>query len=169
MIPTVQTDRLTLRASRESDWDAIAEFYGSDRSQYVGGPRDRMECWRTLTAYLGHWHFRGYGFWQVEETASSTTVGAVGFMFPPAWDEPELGWHLYNGQEGKGFASEAVLAAREYGAKHFKLDAPISYIAADNTRSIKLAEKLGATFERDGELMGKTCLVYRHPKSETVH
>ena len=164
MIPTLQTDRLTLRASRESDLDAIATFYASDRSRWVGGPKPRLECWRTLTSYLGHWHFRGYGFWQIEETATGETVGAAGFLNPPAWDEPELGWHLYNGFEGKGYATEAATAARTYGAKHFGLDGVISYIAPMNEKSIAMAERLGATYEREAYPMGAYCHIYRHPK-----
>ena len=168
MIPTLQSKRLTLRASRESDLDAIAEFYGSDRSRYVGGPRDRAACWKTLTSYLGHWHFRGYGFWQLEEQTTGATVGAAGFMFAPGWDEPELGWHIYNGFEGNGYGFEAAETARQYGARSFGLDGVISYIAPLNKRSIRLAEKLGATFERETYLMGKFCHVYRHPTLEAL-
>ena len=166
MIPTVESNRLTLRASRESDLNAIAEFYCSDRSGWVGGPRDRARCWQTLAGYLGHWQFRGYGVWQLEERATGATVGAAGFMFPPGWDEPELIWHLYNGFEGKGFGLEAADSARQFGAANFGLDGVISYIAPLNTRSIKLAAKLGATFEREAYLMGKYCHIYRHPKQE---
>lgn len=162
-IPTLTTDRLTLRAHGERDLPALTEFYASDRSAYVGGPRDAYECWRTLSGYLGHWALRGFGFWAVENDAGET-VGSVGFIYSMGWDEPELGWHLYNGHEGRGYASEAALAARAYGARHFGLNGVISYIAQANTRSIRMAEKLGATFERDGALFGKSCLVYRHPK-----
>ena len=163
-IPTVETDRLTLRASQPRDLDALAAFYASDRSRYVGGPRSRADCQRTLAVYIGQWHFKGFGFWQIENRETGETLGAAGFIDMPGWDEPELGWHLYNGHEGQGYATEAAIAARTYGAAHFGLNGVISYIAHENTRSIQLAEKLGARFERDGELNGQTCLVYRHPK-----
>ncbi|MEM7438133.1 MAG: GNAT family N-acetyltransferase [Pseudomonadota bacterium] len=166
-IPTLTTERLTLRAHCERDLPALTDFYGSDRSLYVGGPRDEWECWRTLTGYLGHWALRGFGFWAVENHAGDT-VGSVGFIYSKGWYEPELGWHLYTGHEGKGYATEATLAARAYGALKLGLNGVISYIAHDNTRSIRMAEKLGATFEREGALFSKSCLIYRHPKEPVL-
>ena len=46
MIPTLTTDRLTLRAPTEADFPVMAEFYASDRSQFVGGPMppDHSPC-----------------------------------------------------------------------------------------------------------------------------
>ncbi|MBR9652130.1 GNAT family N-acetyltransferase [Thalassovita aquimarina] len=165
-IPTVETERLILREMRESDLDVIAEFFESDRSHFVGGPKSRGESWRVISGVLGHWLLRGYGMWLVEERVSGQPVGGVGHLNPEGWDEPELGWHLYTGHEGKGYAYEAALAAREYGARHFGLTAPISYIDPANTRSKALAERLGARFEREGEVLGHACHVYRYPETE---
>ena len=162
-IPVIETDRLILRDMRETDLDVIADFFADDRSGFVGGPKSRPESWRTIAGALGHWMLRGYGMWLVAERATDRPVGGVGFLFPEGWDEPELGWHLYNGHEGKGYAHEAATAARAHGARHFGLDGVISYIVPENTRSIALAQRLGATFEREGEVLGHACHVYRHP------
>lgn len=164
-IPVIETPRLTLRAFREDDLDVIAAFFADDRSRWVGGPKTRAESWRMISGSLGHWALRGYGMWLAADRISDTPVGAVGFLNPEDWDEPELGWHLYNGHEGRGLAHEAAEAARTYGAQHFGLTAPISYIVPDNARSIALATRLGATFEREGTVMGTPCHIYRHPRS----
>jgi RimJ/RimL family protein N-acetyltransferase len=92
-------------------------------------------------------------------------IGACGFIFREGWDEPELGWNLHDGYEGKGYAFEAASAARAYGAKHFDLSGVISYIDPVNRRSIALAKRLGATFERKTSLLGQEADIYRHPKS----
>lgn len=167
-IPVVETDRLVLRAPRESDLDVIANFFASERSHYVGGPKTHAESWRVITGHLGHWVVRGFGMWLVADKATDQAIGSVGPWNPEGWDEPELGWHLYEGNEGKGYAYEAAVAARAYGAQHFGIPAPISYIDPNNTRSIALATRLGAVFEREGEVMGNACHVYRHPKAEAV-
>ena len=65
-------------------------------------------------------------------------------IFNDGWDEPELGWHIYDGFEGKGYAYQATIAARRYSARHFGLDRVISYIDPENTRSVALAERLDA-------------------------
>lgn len=164
--PTVDTPDLLLRGYREADFDAFAAFCTSERARFVGGPQDRWSCWRSFLAGAGHWTLRGYGMWMVEHRDSGRVAGRVGMIYNDGWDEPELGWHIYDGFEGKGYAYQATLAARDYCARHFGLDAVISYISAENTRSIALAERLGASHERDGEVLGTPCRVYRHPATE---
>jgi RimJ/RimL family protein N-acetyltransferase len=66
--------------------------------------------------------------------------------------------------EGQGLAFEAALAARTHAALYQNLDGVISYIAPGNTRSIALANRLGARFEREGTLLDTPCHIYRHPK-----
>lgn len=167
-IPVIETERLRLRAMREDDLDTLAVFFESDRSQFVGGPKNRADSWRTISGTLGHWVLRGYGMWLVADKDSDTPIGSVGFLNPEGWDEPELGWSLFNGFEGKGYAAEAAAAARAYGAKHFGIPAPISYIDPRNTASLALAKRLGAEFEREGEVLGKPCQVFRHPNAEAL-
>ncbi|MQQ08625.1 GNAT family N-acetyltransferase [Epibacterium sp. SM1979] len=162
-IPELETQRLVLRAPRKKDFAAHVEFMASDRAKYVGGPQDRPDAWRGYCSGIGHWVLRGYGMWMIADKKDDTPLGRVGFIYHEGWDEPELGWHLYVHAEGKGIAFEATRAARAFGAQEYKLDGVISYIAPLNTRSIALATRLGARFERDGELLGKVCQVWRHP------
>lgn len=162
-IPTLETDRLILRAPQMSDLPRLTTFFASTRSHMVGGPRDESETFRSLTSRLGHWILRGYGLWHFEDKTSHAFLGWAGMIFAPGWDEPELGWAVMDEGEGKGLASEAALAARAYAAKHQNLNGVISYIAPRNTRSVAVATRLGATFERHGELLGKSCDIYRHP------
>ena len=107
---------------------------------------------------------RGFGFWTLEERASGRAIGRAGFYFPPQWSEPELGWQVFDGFEGKGLVYEAAMAARAAGPRLFGLNGVISYIVRDNSRSRRLAERMGATVERETELLGKPCLIYRHPR-----
>lgn len=168
MIPTIETDRLILRAPKEGDLPALATFMQSPRSHFIGGPKTRHECWRIMCGAIGHWHFRGFGMWNMEHKESGRLCGACGFLNHDGWPEPELGWNLHDDFEGKGLALEAALAARAYGAKHFGLDGVISLIVPENTRSIALAERLGATYECDVDTPFGPAGAYRHPK-EILH
>lgn len=163
-IPEVQTDRLTLRAPRLTDLPALAAFFATDRSGFVGGPTDEMGSFTKLTARIGHWALKGFGLWHVERRDTQSFVGWAGLICPPGWEEPELGWTVFDGCEGKGIAFEAAQAARTCAATDLGLNGVISYIRPDNTRSANLAKRLGATFEREGTLMGVPCHIYRHPK-----
>lgn len=167
-IPSVETDRLILRAPHADDLPRMTAFFATERSHMVGGPKDEMGSWDSLVRRLGHWALRGYGLWHLTEKASGDFVGWAGMIYGPGWHEPELGWTVMEDAEGKGLAHEAALAARTYAAQHQDLDGVMSYIAHGNDRSRALATRLGATFERDGELLGKSCQIWRHPQVEEL-
>ncbi len=164
-IPRIQTERLILREPRAEDFEIYAAFMTGPRATFLGGPQSRFDAFRGFASFIGHWHFKGFGQWMLTLKGDETTpLGRVGFMFGEGWDEPELGWALFDGHEGQGYMTEAAIAARDYGARHFDLDTPISYIHPDNARSLALASRLGAGFEREGEIAGMACHVYRHAK-----
>jgi len=169
LIPTLETTRLTLRAPAESDLDAESAFFASARSVHVGGPKTREEVWRMIATFLGHWQIRGYGFWAIDEKDSGRYCGRAGLWFPEGWPEPEIGWALMEGTEGRGIAFEAANAARDYAYDILGWDTAISLIAPGNDRSIRLAERLGARFEREYEhpRFGRM-RIYRHPAPDAL-
>lgn len=161
-VPTLTTERLTLRGPAEADFDAMRAFGGSPRSAFIGASTDEFEVFRALLAGIGHWALRGYGFFTVVMRDSGEIAGRVGILNYRGWPEPELGWHVFDGFEGRGIAHEAAVAARAWAAKSHGLTRLISLIDASNTRSIALAKRLGATFERDAEVLGLRCQLWRH-------
>lgn len=160
-IPVLETGRLILREPREADFAAMLAFNDSPRSTFVGGGRDRQWVWRGLLANIGHWALRGYGLFSVD-TRAGDFIGRIGVIYHDGWDEPELGWHLFDGFEGHGYAVEAARAAKaDYHARH--TSAPlISYIDPANRKSEALAGVLGATPERETVFLDKTVRVWRH-------
>lgn len=164
-IPVIETERLRLREPRETDIPAVIAFYASDRARFIGGPMEPHHAFRSYTAALGHWLLRGYGFWMVADKDTDAPLGRVGFLYGEGWHEPELGWHVFEGAEGKGIAFEAARAARAYGAANLGLDGVISYVNPANTRSRALAQRLGCTHERDVTFFGEDGIgIWRHPK-----
>jgi len=113
-IPTLQTERLTLRAPRFDDFEAYAAFRGSDRAKMLGGPFNRDEAFNQLGEIAGHWLLRGFGRWIVADRADDTPLGIVGLYYPVGWPEPEIAWSVFEAGEGRGIAFEAALAARDY-------------------------------------------------------
>lgn len=165
-IPVIETERLILREPRATDIDALEAFYASDRSKFVGGPMDRFGAGRALSASLGHWVLNGFGFWTLTTQDNTVPLGRVGFLYPHGWPEVELGWQIFEGAEGKGYAFEAAQAIRRYGAAKMGITAPFSYVAKTNVRSRALAERLGAHIEREGDVLGTPCDIYRHARIE---
>lgn len=167
--PVIETERLRLREPRFENFEAEVAFFASERSQFVGGPLPRHQVWSTITGLIGHWALRGYGFFGVEDKVTGEYYGRVGPWFPEGWPEPEIGWSLMANGEGRGLAHEAALAARKFAYETLGWTTAISLILPGNTRSIRLAERLGAVFEGDythpkfGEVP-----IYRHPSPEAL-
>ena len=166
MIPTITTDRLTLRGARRDDFDAFAEMLASDRAAFMGGPFDRAAAWRLFAMNLASWPLDGFGAWMITDRDTGRFMGDVGVTHPIRFPEPELGWTVTADAEGKGFASEAASAALAWYWDNTDASSVVSYIDPQNTRSITLATKLGAIHDPDAPLPdGETpeeTVVYRH-------
>ncbi len=146
-VPTLETERLFLRAMREEDFEEEATFCASERSRAVGGPLPRSQVWRTVAAMVGHWALRGYGFWALEDKATGRYLGRVGLWNPEGHPEREIGWTLMDYAEGKGYAHEAALVARAYAYDTLGWTTLTSLIAVGNSRSEALAQRLGASID----------------------
>lgn len=169
-IPTLLSERLTLRAPCLDDFEALAEFRASDRAKHVGGPATKAQSWQYLAALIGHWDMRGYGRWIIAETGfEDVPLGIVGPLYPFDWPEPEIAWSMFAAGEGKGYAYEAARLARDYAYQTLEWETAASFIDPDNARSRTLAEKLGCTpdgsFEH--EVFG-TMHIWRHPSPAEV-
>jgi ribosomal-protein-alanine N-acetyltransferase len=169
LIPTLQTERLTLRAPHAGDFESFASFYASNRSHMVGGPMGRHDAWRALAGVIGHWHLTGFGRWIVTLHEDDTPLGLIGLHNPEGWPEPEVGWLVYDGAEGKGIAYEAAIATRRYAYEVLDWDTSISLIDPANKRSRALAERMGAVYDYDftHEKYGPM-KVWRHPSPEAL-
>lgn len=148
-VPILETERLTMRGPCLDDLDAMAGFYASERSKFVGGPQTREITWRTLAMEAGHWTLQGFGRWTLVEKATGAPVGIVGLWHPVGFPEHELGWDLFDGATGKGYATEAGRAARAYAYETLGWTTLISLVAYENTPSQRVAERLGATYDYD--------------------
>jgi RimJ/RimL family protein N-acetyltransferase len=147
MIPQLQTERLNLRAFRNSDFDAFAAFMADpDVMRYLGGqPLTRAEAWRSLAVTLGHWKLRGYGTWAVERKSDGIFMGRVGMIHPEGWPGLEIGWTLGKPYWGSGYATEAAACAMRYAFLTQPVEALISCIDPDNGPSQAVARRLGET------------------------
>lgn len=170
-VPVLQTMRLTLRGPIEADAEAVISFFADEtRSPGFGGPLARGDAWRWWGLMVGHWVIRGYGYWTVTETGGDdTALGIVGIWNPDGWPEPEIGWVMFEGSEGKGIAFEAAAEVRRYAYEVLGFTTLTSNIVPGNDRSAALAERMGAFHERtyDNPHMGLDRL-FRHPGAEAL-
>ena len=163
--PSIRTERLLLRPYRLEDFPHLLALYETDRAAFIGGRLSPRQVWDGFMNCIGQWSVLGTGGWAVEEPVSGSLVGEVAVHRPVDYPETELGWLLFDGFEGRGYAYEAASAAREWAFSHLTLASLVSYIDRGNWRSIRLAEKLGATLDPQAPTPnGDPCLAYRHSR-----
>ncbi len=168
----LETERLLLRLPRLEDARAFDEFWQDEEaSRFVGGVKSHEEVDAMMERTIRHWDWFGIGNFSVERREDGAVLGRVGFLVwnPQTWEnghrvqlerpyETELGWKLDRGAWGNGYASEAAIACREWALGELGLTRLISLIALENTPSIRVAERIGETFERELEPSP-----FRHP------
>ncbi len=159
--PTLTTDRLTLRPLRYEDFPAFAAFLASDRSRHMGGPYDHARAWLWFCSDAGQWALFGHGALMID-LADGATVGQVGINHGPLFPERELGWFLYAGHEGRGYATEAAAALRDWGFGTQGYETLVSYMDPANQASARVARRLGAVPDPAAAVQDAGDIAYRH-------
>jgi RimJ/RimL family protein N-acetyltransferase len=161
-IPTLKTERLTLRAPVVDDFPAYAALMASSRAAGMGGPFDTRAAWGIFCHDVALWQLFGHGGLMIDLGSTGACVGQVGINHGPLFPEKELGWQLYEDCEGKGYATEAARALRDWAFGTLGLRTLVSYIDPGNTRSAAVAERLGAVLDPAAAKQDPGDLVYRH-------
>ncbi|MFN3721469.1 MAG: GNAT family N-acetyltransferase [Paracoccaceae bacterium] len=162
--PVLHTQRLTLRAPVMADFPAYAAFWESERTTYMGGPRDAAGAWFWFCHDVAQWALLGHGALMMDHRETGATVGQVGINAGPAFPETELGWFVYAGHEGQGFATESAGALRNWAFATLPLDSLVSYTDAGNAASIRVAQRLGAVLDADAPRPDPEDVVWRHAR-----
>ena len=143
--PTLRTERLILRGPQRDDLTAFTRFMTSAPSMVAQGETvTPKQAWFGFLTGIGHWQWHGFGFFTVVERRTGQPVGRVGLLKHAGWPDVELAWHLFEGAEGQGYATEAAQAVRVWAREDLKLERLHSYIDISNVRSQAVARRLGA-------------------------
>lgn len=153
VIPTLNTERLLLRAFVKDDLDPFADMVSDpevmQRATYNGTPMTRSQAWNWLCMMLGHWYMRGFGIWGIEEKESGEFIGRIGLQFLDWFDDVEIVWMLSKSAWGRGLATEGARAAIDYGLTSLALPRIAAVINTENEPSIRLAKRLGMEMEKE--------------------
>lgn len=145
------TSRLLLSRPSLADFDdSFALWSNPQVTRYIGGsPANRQEVWARLLRYAGLWQLLGFGYWTVCRRDDNQFIGEVGVadfhrpLLPSIHGLAEAGWVIYPCVQGQGYAQEAVTAALGWMQANFPDKPVVCIVSPENSRSIKLAKKVG--------------------------
>ena len=148
--PTIHTLRLHLRLWRDEDLPDFAALNADPRvMEFLSQPLDRAESDARAARIRDHFARRGFGLWAVEVPRVADFIGFGGLSVPEfeAHFTPcvEVGWRLAHEYWGRGYATEAALAALDFGFRRLALDEIVSFTVPANRRSRGVMERIGLT------------------------
>lgn len=97
-----------------------------------------------LASYARH----GFGLYAVEKNSDGRLLGMCGLIQREALPHPDLGFAFLEEFRGQGFACEAANAVLEFGARHCSLQRILALTLPENTRCIRLLQRLAFQHER---------------------
>jgi RimJ/RimL family protein N-acetyltransferase len=161
-VATIETERLLLRPFEEADLDEYTAMMSHPEvCRYLGHePLNRDEAWRQIALFLGHQVLRGYTIEAALERTTGRLVGRVGLWRPEGWPGLEVGWTLAHPAWGKGYATEAAAAWRDYAFEVLRTAELCSIVHRDNSRSASVAERIGHRPWRAMPHFGQPCVLY---------
>ncbi len=175
----LETKRLLLRRLLADDLDSLYALYcDPEVKKYI--PDAPLTCEETREEL--EWFLNGHpkqpqlGLWATIHKESNQFIGRCGLL---PWtidqrEEVEVAYLLAKAYWGQGLGTEAAQAILNYGFEKLQLSRLICLIDRENRASIKVATKIGMTFEKEGrDEMGPFLLYSIHkqpgPPKKPIH
>jgi RimJ/RimL family protein N-acetyltransferase len=162
-IPTLETDRLKLRAFSPEDLDRLVEILAKPRvMRYMPGgqPFPRQKAEANLQAIMRHWDKHGFGWWAVVHKADAQLIGWCGLTFVDELDQTEVAYLFDEPYWGRGIATEGAHASLRYGFEELGLERIIALAHTENIASQRVMEKNGMSYEGEIHLWGLDLAVH---------
>ena len=163
-MPWLETARLRLRPMVAEDVDDLLAVFADPKVMASFGgtlfDRQQMEGW--VQRNLQHQAEYGYGLFSVILKAEARLIGDCGLEHMELDGVPaaELGYDLRSDYWGRGLATEAAAAVRDYAFGVLGLPRLVSLIRQGNLASRRVAEKIGMRPEADITRHGQAYWVF---------
>lgn len=148
----LETSRLTLRYITARDAEALMPILGdAEVMQYsIIGVHSKKQIKQFIEQRLISYMEYGFGLYAVVHKQNQELIGYCGFFIQSIEQqkEVEVGYRLAKKYWGQGLATEAAKAVVEYGQQRFNFQRFVCLIETENSRSIRVANKLGMTLEK---------------------
>jgi RimJ/RimL family protein N-acetyltransferase len=142
----IETSRVVLREFRPDDAEMLGRTLSdADTMRFYPAPLNRAAVEDWISRNLSRYREDGHGLWAMILKSSGELIGDCGLTVQDVEgiNEVEIGYHVRRDQWGRGFATEAARACRDFGFKRLPAERLISLIRPENAPSRRVAEKNG--------------------------
>jgi ribosomal-protein-alanine N-acetyltransferase len=151
----LETERLAMRRFEPDDIEALFSLYRDPevRRYFPEGTLSYAETRAEVEWYLhGHPQHPELGLWATLHKDTGQFIGRCGLL---PWkidgrDEVEIAYLIAKDFWGHGLGTEAAQGIRDYAFERLGLTRLICLIDERNRPSIRVAEKIGMVFEKEG-------------------
>ncbi|MEN8249800.1 MAG: GNAT family N-acetyltransferase [Bacteroidota bacterium] len=157
----LETGRLILREFEPSDAKPMFELNSNPEViKYTGDPPfDSVEAVRGFLKNYSDYRKNGYGRWAVLLKPENEFIGWCGLKLNEE-DFTDIGFRFFRKHWNKGYATEAAMATLAFGFNELGLDEIIGRVAAENTASVRVLEKINMRFWKHGSCKDLNNVVY---------
>ena len=159
----LQTPRLLLREFTLQDAGALVLVLSDPETmRYYPAPYDRAGVEQWIQRNRDRYRNEGVGLWAMELKETRGLVGDCGVILQHVEGDLlyEIGYHLRRDCWGRGLATEAAIACRDWAFMHLKAERLISLIRPENLPSRRVAERNGMALWKEVNWRGLRHLVY---------
>ena len=151
----LETRRLIFRHQTLSDLDDLFALYcDSDIVKYIpDAPWNYDDTRAELEWFMnGHPNRPELGLWSDIQKETGNFIGRCGLLprSIDGQDEVEVAYLISKPYWGQGLGTEAAQAMLDYGFEQLNLPRLVCLVEKDNLASIKVAQKIGMTFKKEG-------------------
>ena len=159
----LRTERMVLREMVPEDVDDLMRIFSDPEAmRYYPSTKTREEAERWVDWVARSYEENGFGLWACVLRETGEFCGQCGLVPQEVGGrrEVEVGYLFVRGFWGRGLATEAARASRDFGFERLDRRRLVSLIDPRNTASRRVAERIGMRPEKELEWRGKPTCVY---------
>ncbi len=147
----ITTERLLLRNFVSDDWKDLLEIAIDKAASPLAIYDHQFPTSEHEVKRITNWFVNGTDFLAVCESSTNRVIGYI-YLGGETEKERDLGYNFHSKYWGKGYATEACVAAIEHAFNSLGVERITSSTANLNSPSVKLLRSLG--FHKTGESLG---------------
>ncbi|MBT3586302.1 MAG: GNAT family N-acetyltransferase [Halobacteriovoraceae bacterium] len=156
--------RLLFREIEESDVEILHDSFSDPETMkyWLGGLTSSIEETRQKVEEMKkHWLEYGHGDWIITSKDGEDILGYCGLHHVEEMEEVNISYVINKKFWGKGLASEAAIAAIQFGFEHLEFKQVVAVIHPENRGSAQVALNSGMNFWKEFTWKEQARLAYQ--------